>query len=72
VSSEFNMKSPAQLWQVAIPAIHPEKMPDSSRWTLTIRLLIQWCYWAFSFNGEPQAEAKLGSDACGLPLNVKG
>jgi len=24
---------------------------------------------AFSFNGEPQAEAKLGYDACGLPLN---
>jgi hypothetical protein len=23
----------------------------------------------FSFNGEPQAEAKSGNDACGLPLN---
>jgi hypothetical protein len=25
--------------------------------------------WAFSFNGEPQAAATLGNDACGLPLN---
>jgi hypothetical protein len=24
---------------------------------------------AFSFNGEPQAQAKWGDDACGLPLN---
>ena len=24
---------------------------------------------AFSFNGEPQAEAKSGAGACGLPLN---
>ena len=24
---------------------------------------------AFSFNGEPQAEAKAGNEACGLPLN---
>ena len=24
---------------------------------------------AFSFNGEPQAQAKYGNDACGLPLN---
>jgi hypothetical protein len=24
---------------------------------------------AFSFNGEPQAWAKSGNDACGLPLN---
>ena len=24
---------------------------------------------AFSFNGEPQAQAKPGNDACGLPLN---
>jgi len=24
---------------------------------------------AFSFNGEPEAQAKWGNDACGLPLN---
>ena len=24
---------------------------------------------ANSFNGEPQAQAKYGNDACGLPLN---
>jgi len=24
---------------------------------------------AFSFNGEPEAQAKWGDDACGLPLN---
>ena len=23
----------------------------------------------YSFNGEPQAEAKSGNEACGLPLN---
>jgi hypothetical protein len=26
-------------------------------------------YWAFSFNGEPQAQAKSFGNACGLPLN---
>jgi hypothetical protein len=26
-------------------------------------------YSAFSFHSEPQAEAKLGNDACFLPLN---
>jgi hypothetical protein len=25
-------------------------------------------YWAFSFNGEPQAQAKSGNDACDLLL----
>jgi hypothetical protein len=28
-----------------------------------------FAYQAFSFNGEPQAEAKSISNACGLPLN---
>ncbi|MEZ6033228.1 MAG: hypothetical protein R3C17_09060 [Planctomycetaceae bacterium] len=26
-------------------------------------------YWSFLFNGKPQAQAKQGNDACGLPLN---
>jgi hypothetical protein len=32
-------------------------------------VLVYSCVMIMSFNGEPQAEAKSGRDACGLPLN---